>query len=518
MCAVVSLQLFLVLVRSLHPDLQGLRPATHNGDMFPMPLPQNLPDDAINSSAPVSPSSDAVAIAVAASPVSPLPVRLHGRAMAALALGTLLATAAALGVAPLPPDSASVVQRQLIETLASSLPAVVLPATPTNTDASVALNVFIREERVRRGDSLAVLLQRLGVNDPAAIRFLQSASISRMMSLKPERLVQVGLDINGNLQWLRFFQEGNDAADSNGSRTLSFLSVERSGETFKAQARSLATERRVLARSGTIQTTLYAATDDADIPDGVAHQMTNALDGVVDLHHDLKPGDRFKVVYEGFYYQGQLMRSGQVLGLEFVNGQQRHQLVWYADPGQTNGAGHYYTTNGQPLKAAFLQSPLEFTRISSGFSMRFHPLLHSWRAHRGVDYAAGTGTPVRSTADGTVSYVGQQSGYGNIVVVQHAGKYSTAYAHLSRTAAQLRPGSTVAQGQVIAYVGATGWATGPHLHYEFRVDGTAVDPLQVAMPTVHPLTGSRLAVFREHTDTIAHQLYVLGQTTVATLE
>lgn len=447
--------------------------------------------------------------------------RLHGRAMVALALGTLLAAAAALGVAPLPPDSTAVAQRQLIETLTNPLPAP-LNTSAINTDNATAsdstLDLFVREETTRRGDTLPVLAARLGINDPAAVSYLQQSARSSQLALQPERLIQAGLDGNGNLRWLRYFQPVSQEPNATTEPVLSFTQIERIGpESFKLEAHQLQTERRVLVRNGAISSTLYAATDAADVPDGVTHQMIEALDGIVDLHHNLRRGDQFRVVYEGFFYQGKLLRPGRVLGLEFINRGTRHQLVWYSDTDSPD-SGHYYTPNGQPLKTAFLQSPLEFTRISSGFSMRFHPLLHTWRAHKGIDYAAATGTPVRSTAAGKVVSIDQQSGYGKIIVLQHAGQYSTAYAHLSRYAPQLKKGSLVSQGEVIGYVGSTGWATGPHLHYEFRVEGTAVDPSRVAMPTVPALNGARLASFRQKTDTVAHQLYVLSQARLAAVE
>src|SRR5690606_2147080 len=194
--------------------------------------------------------------------------------------------------------------------------------------------------------------------------------------------------------------------------------------------------------------------------------------GDIDFHRDLRRGDHFNVIYETYTHQGSFIRSGKVLALEFVNKSTAYQAAWY----EHNGSGAYYSFDGQSLKKAFLRSPMEFTRISSGFSRRFHPIHKPWREHKGVDYAAPTGTPIRSTADGVIEFIGTQRGYGNTVVVKHHGNYSTLYAHMSAFAPGLRKGARVSQGQMIGRVGSTGWATGPHLHYEFRIAGKQVDP------------------------------------------
>ncbi len=227
--------------------------------------------------------------------------------------------------------------------------------------------------------------------------------------------------------------------------------------------------------SGTIRSSLFAATDDADIPDAVAVQIAEIFSGDIDFHRSLRKGDRFSVVYEVLEADGEPLRTGRVLSAEFVNNGKSYQAMWFQEPGSKGG---YYTLDGNSLRRAYLTSPMEFSRVTSGFKMRFHPILQKWRAHLGVDYAAPTGTSVRSVGDGVVAFAGVQNGFGNVVILRHANHHETVYAHLSRIG--VRAGQRVSQGDHIGAVGATGWATGPHLHFEFRVNGVHQNPLTVA--------------------------------------
>jgi len=212
---------------------------------------------------------------------------------------------------------------------------------------------------------------------------------------------------------------------------------------------------------------------------------------------------------------GRPVKSGRVLGAEFVNQKKTYRAVWFAD---ADGKGGYYTPEGKNLRKAFLRSPLEFSRITSGFGMRLHPLFHNWRAHTGVDYAAPTGTRVKATADATVEFFGRKGGYGNVVLLRHRGGYSTLYGHLSRFAAGLHRGERIAQGEVIGFVGQTGWATGPHLHYEFRVNNHYRNPLTMAFPAAQPISADRMAAFRAVTAPLAADLDLLRGTNLALLE
>ena len=198
-----------------------------------------------------------------------------------------------------------------------------------------------------------------------------------------------------------------------------------------------------------------------------------------------------------------------MLAGEFDNAGNRYQAVWFSDPASKTGGGGYYAFDGKSLKKAFLKSPLAFTRISSGFSMRLHPILGQWKQHTGVDFAAPTGTPIHAAADGVVDFVGQQNGYGNIVVIKHWSGYSTAYGHMSRFAPNIKKGMKVSQNDVIGFVGMTGWATGPHLHYEFRVNNQPRNPLSVEVPNNQALTGPQLQRFRTVAADMQHRMAML---------
>lgn len=268
--------------------------------------------------------------------------------------------------------------------------------------------------------------------------------------------------------------------------------------------------------SGEIRSSLFAATDEAGIPDAVAVQLAEIFSGVIDFHRGLRKGDRFWLVYEQNLRDGEAASSGRVIAAEFSNGDATHSAYWFEPRGQR---GAYYTADGKSLRRQFLMSPLEFSRVTSGFSAaRFHPVLQEWRAHRGVDYGAPTGTKVRATADGVVETASYSGGYGNLVVIAHGGNYSTAYGHLSGFGPGIRKGARVNQGDTIGFVGATGLATGPHLHYEFRVKGAQIDPRSVRMAEVAPLTGDSRNAFEQQRTLALRQIGFAKQTVVARFE
>jgi murein DD-endopeptidase MepM/ murein hydrolase activator NlpD len=261
-----------------------------------------------------------------------------------------------------------------------------------------------------------------------------------------------------------------------------------------------------------ITTTLFAATDSsADgtrLPDTVVAQIVEMFSTNIDFRSDLKRGDRFNVVYETFWQDGEFVRAGRILAGEFTNKGTTYQSVWFEDPTTKSGGG-YYSFDGKSLKKAFLKSPLEFSRISSGFSMRVHPISGNWKQHKGIDFAAATGTPIRAAGDGTVDFAGQQGGYGNVVVLKHWNNYTTAYAHMSRFASGLKKGQKISQGDVIGYVGTTGWSTGAHLHYEFRVAGEAKDPTKLNVQAQAPLTAAEMSRFKNVAGDMIHRFALL---------
>jgi murein DD-endopeptidase MepM/ murein hydrolase activator NlpD len=340
---------------------------------------------------------------------------------------------------------------------------------------------YWREGRIRRGDTVGSVLARLGVDDSNALAFLHGDRSARALySLRPGQALTVETDAGGALLNLRFVA-------SDGRQ----LSVVRDGERFAAASTPAPVETRRKLAAGEINSSLFAAADVAGMPDAVTLQLAEVFGGDLDFYKDLQRGDRFVVVYEMRYIDGEAVGAGGIVAAVFENRGKTFEAYRWRDGDGNNG---YYAADGSALRKAFLRSPMEFSRVTSGFSnARFHPILKTWRAHRGVDYAAPTGTPVRATAGGRVHFAGVQNGYGNVIVLQHAGAFSTLYAHLSRFA--VKTGTRVAQGQVIGYVGQTGWATGPHLHYEFRVANVQRNPLTVALPGGEPLPAAQRPAF-----------------------
>jgi murein DD-endopeptidase MepM/ murein hydrolase activator NlpD len=358
---------------------------------------------------------------------------------------------------------------------------------------------YWREDRIRRGDTIGSVLARLGVDDPAALEFLRTDLYARALyQLRPGKPLSVETDDDGQLLALRF-------VTGDGQR----LSIVRDGERLAASTAPAPTEVRGKMATGEIRTSLFGAADAAGLPDAVTLQMADVFAGDIDFYLDLRRGDRFTVVYEMRYVDGEPIGPGRIVAAEFENrGRSIRAFLWRDDDGSEN----YYAEDGAPMRKAFLRSPMEFSRMTSGFSgARFHPILQTWRAHKGVDYAAPVGTPVRATGNAKVLFAGRQDGYGNVIQLQHHGSLSTLYAHLSRVAPQVKPGARVTQGEVIGYVGQTGWATGPHLHYEFRVGNDQRDPLAVALPSGEPLGATHRSAFAERIVPSAEQLALARQ-------
>lgn len=367
---------------------------------------------------------------------------------------------------------------------------------------------FLHEQVIQRSDTVASLFNRLGVTDREAFDFIRTNEAARTASrqLRPGKTVTARTGENGELLSLHFPLNDKDAV----------IAIERSDKGFTAteQIPPLVTQTHI--KSGQIHSSLFGATDSAGIPDAIAIQLAEIFAGDIDFHRDLRKGDRFSLVYETLTHHGQTVRSGRILSAEFTNNQNTYQAYWFADG---KGRGAYYTADGKSLRKAFLRSPLEFSRVTSGFtSARFHPVLQTWRAHKGVDYGAPIGTRVRTVADGTVEFIGRQGGYGNLLVIRHHGNYSTAYGHLNGFAAGLKKGSHVSQGEIIGYVGKTGLASGPHLHYEFRVGSRQVDPLAVTLPTTVPLEASQIGLFKNIIAPLSTQLELAKLIGIASAE
>ena len=363
---------------------------------------------------------------------------------------------------------------------------------------------FIREERFQRGDTLANLLSRLGVNGEDTQKLLRSQG--RLLNgLRAGTVVNAEVHDDGSLLSLTYTSAGERLA-----------SIDRDGDGFKFTESRLTLAPHTVLKSGTIRSSLFAAADSVGLPDAVAMQMAEIFGGDIDFHRDLRKGDRFSVSYEVLYHKGLPVRPGRLLAAEFVNAGKSFRAVWYA--GADGGKGGYFTPDGKNLRKAFLRSPLEFSRVTSGFGMRMHPIMQQWRAHKGIDYSAPSGTRIRAVGDGVVEFAGRQGGYGNMVVIRHSGQYSTAYAHLSRFAPSLQRGSRISQGDTLGYVGQTGWATGPHLHFEVRVAGEPRNPLAIALPAALPVPAGELPAFRRNTAPFAAQLDLIANSNLALLQ
>ncbi|MEO8156930.1 MAG: peptidoglycan DD-metalloendopeptidase family protein [Betaproteobacteria bacterium] len=380
---------------------------------------------------------------------------------------------------------------------------IVLPAATTSQSDQ---SRYWREERIQRGDTVASILARLNVNDTEALTYLlQAKDVRSLYQLIPGRTIRVVTTDEGRLESLSY-------VNTNGRR----LHVIRGESGFSSSEEVPQTEQWIMQSSGEIESSLFAATDISGIPEMVALQLAEIFSSDIDFHRDLRRGDRFSVVYEALAADGEFVGFGRVLSAEFVNQGHTFRAVFFRDDQGRNG---YYTPDGRNMRKTFLRSPIEFSRVTSGFSTeRFHPILKAWRAHKGIDYGAPAGTRVRVTADGHVTFSGRKGGYGNVVIVRHTNGYETLYAHLSGFGQGIRPGRRVVQGEIIGFVGSTGMATGPHLHYEFHVNGVHQNPMRLAMPPGPPITAQLRSVFDEAAQPLLARLDMLRNTNLARLD
>ncbi len=414
-------------------------------------------------------------------------------------------TGATFAVANFAPDASDLPVRTVVETMQSDLLAA------RNEDISELAMRLYRSETTRSSDTADTLLKRLGVIDPQAAAYLR-ADAQAQSALLGRAGRNVTAEVNERQGLLKLSARWSPVNDG----TFKRLTIEKTVSGFRSQVETLPLVANTRLASGVINSSLFAATDDARLPDSIATQIAEIFSGDIDFHRALRKGDRFSVVYETLEGDGEPMRAGRVLSAEFVNAGKPFQAMWFKDS-VTPGKGGYYTLAGESLRRAFLASPLEFSRVTSGFKMRFHPILQTWRAHLGVDYAAATGTPVRSVGDGTVDFAGVQGGFGNVVMVKHRNNQTTVYAHLSRI--NVKKGQSISQGQNIGAVGATGWATGPHLHFEFRVNGVHHDPLTIARQSeAVPVSTAAKPLFDKAAQGVRAQLATAAQLTPGSAE
>lgn len=407
----------------------------------------------------------------------------------------LLGMVTAFGIAP---DSS--LQEVPNKKIVRALP---LPEKFASSDPEMT---FWHQESIRRGDTIAAILARLEIDQKDKNRFLETVRENRTMNrLKPGEIIHAETKPDGELLALRYFY-------GNGEQ----FQVEKVNGVFELSKQSSANDAtRIQVGSGIITTSLFAAVDKADLPSTIASQMIEIFSSSIDFHRDVRKGDRFTVVYESTQDESGKIQVGRILAVDFSNKAKSRRAIYFKS---LDGVEGYYTPEGESLNKPFLMAPLKFSRISSGFSnRRYHPVLKRWRAHKGIDYAASKGTPVMATADGVVEFKGWQKGYGNLIVLKHEAQYSSAYGHLSGFSKTLRNGVRVKQGDVIGFVGATGMATGPHLHYELRINGVQRDPSKIVMPAAKSISKKHYSVFRKQTRELISRLDLLRNTHFAAL-
>jgi murein DD-endopeptidase MepM/ murein hydrolase activator NlpD len=426
----------------------------------------------------------------------------------ATAIATLLLTmgGGAFALVSFESNNNDVLVREILENLVLSESQKTVAALPVSP-----LTLF-RTTTTRSNDTAETLLKRLGLFDSAAAAYLRSnKDVHQALLGRTGRVVSVEANGSRGLQKLTVRWVNKDADD-----LFQRMVIERAETGFVSRLEYAPLVAVQTLGSATISSSLFAATDEARIPDAVAVQLAEIFSGQIDFSRSLRKGDRLSVVYEDLQADGESMRSGKVLSAEFVNNGKSNQAVLFQDAASSKG--QYYTFDGQSLRKAFLASPLEFTRMSSAYGIRVHPITKDKKAHKGIDYAAPTGTPIRTVGDGVVEFAGTQRGYGNVIEIKHRADMTTVFAHLSRIG--VKKGQKVEQGDIIGAVGTTGFSTGPHLHFEFRVDGEHRDPLTLVAEGggAQPLSAASKTLFDKTTVFMRGQLVQAASVRLAKAE
>jgi murein DD-endopeptidase MepM/ murein hydrolase activator NlpD len=415
-----------------------------------------------------------------------------------------IAVAVGLGVIALFGPSRNAEATRSLEAAHLTVPLAV-PETPAGTSVEVLAAPTWQTITIKPGDSLAGIFDRVGLGPDVLHAVIASGPDAQgLKHLLPGEVLRFDIQ-SGQLQRLDYTMD-----------PMRTLAVQSNDGGYAASLLVQTPEVRVAQSSGVIESSLYAAGLRSGLSDALIMQLAEVFGWDIDFALDLRAGDRFSVLYEERFVDGKKLGSGDILAAEFINDGRKFQAIKYTDP-----AGHsdYYSADGRSMRKAFLRSPVDFRRISSRFqSERYHPVLGVKRPHRGVDYAASIGTPIKASGDGKVVFAGTKGGYGRTVIVQHGGTYSTLYGHLSRFNKSTRVGARVRQGQTIGYVGKTGVATGPHLHYEFRVNGVHRNPLTVKLPSASPIGVAYKADFYNHASGMLARLAIIDQVQVATSE
>ncbi len=385
-----------------------------------------------------------------------------------------------------------------------------LPLNLPNTTATEAALPDTGESRdiswqqvtVKPGDNMSLIFERLSLSPQQLHEVLEADKEEHYLRrLRPEQTLQFQIE-----------EEKLQALQYQLSATKSF-NIARDGDNFVSQLHEKPVEIRLTHATGEISSSLFQAGQEAGLSDNLIMELVSIFAWDVDFALDIREGDSFSLLYEEQYLEGEKLRDGKILAAEFNNHGETFRAVLFTDP---DGNSQYYSEDGKSMRKAFLRSPVDFRRISSTFQReRYHPVLGKKRPHKGVDYAAATGTPIKAAGDGKVIFRGKKGGYGNVVILQHGGKYTTLYGHMSKFRKGVTSGSRVKQGQIIGYVGMSGLATGPHLHYEFRVNGVHRNPLTVKFPDAAPIAAKYKDVFMQTSSQLLAQLDLFKRVQVA---
>ncbi|MEN8108204.1 MAG: peptidoglycan DD-metalloendopeptidase family protein [Pseudomonadota bacterium] len=362
------------------------------------------------------------------------------------------------------------------------------------------------EVTVKSGDSLAVIFSRLDIPALQLHKIMTAGGAAHnLKKILPGQTLRLLTDADHNLLQFEYRID-----------RLSSLEIRRTDDDYEIVTSHRTPERRITNATGIINSSLFLAAQDAGLSDNLIMEVANIFGWDIDFALDIRKGDHFTLLYEEHYLDGEKIKDGNILAAEFSNNGKTYQTVRFTD---ASGHTDYYSLDGKSMRKQFLRTPVDFSRISSRFNLkRKHPVLNRIRAHKGVDYAAPKGTPIKTTASGRIIHRGKKGGYGNAIIIQHGSKYSTLYAHMSKYRGGLKKGSRVRQGQVIGYIGSSGLATGPHLHYELRVNGVHRDPLRVKLPGAKPLDRKYMTDFKSKANNLIARLELVRTVQVASKE
>ncbi len=355
-----------------------------------------------------------------------------------------------------------------------------------------------RPRVIKKGESLGTIFRQQGLDLAIPHHVSRHPVAQKLTNIRAGKTIDFRFDETELLQEIRYPVSA-----------LEELVVTLDGvQVASAAVHDIEFETKQRTVSAEISSSLYLAAQNAGLSNNLIMDMVQIFGWDIDFVQDIRVGDNFHIVFDEYHKDGKKLRDGFILAAEFTTQGRTHRAIRFEDK---DGVASYFNDEGESMLGTFLRSPVEFSRISSRFGKRKHPISKKWKAHKGVDYAASRGTPIRATADGKITLAGRKGGYGNTVVLRHAGRFSTLYAHMQGFAKGIKAGTRVKQGQTIGYVGSTGMSTGPHLHYEFRVDGVHRNPLTYKTPKASSVSEENMPRFRELSEVLAKQLDAVKQ-------